>query len=143
MQYHKKHSGPVMAELSKWIEDTITAKIAEPISDFGKALVYMQKHWDELTLFLRKPGVAITSNDVERALKKIIRYRNNSLFYRNMRGAMVAGLYTTLIYSAELNGANAFDYLEQLQEHAIEVAACPEDWMPWNYRDAVHRLRAA
>jgi hypothetical protein len=30
--------------------------------------------------------------------------------------------------------ANSFDYLVELQRHAKELAACPTEWMPWNYR---------
>ena len=134
LEYHKKHSGPVMAELRKWVDAKIEGKFAEPNSDFGKALAYIQNHWKELTLFLKRPGVPITSNAAERALKKIIRYRNNSLFYRSIRGAMVADLYTSLIYTAELNKVNVFEYLVQVQSHPIEVALNPEDWMPWNYQ---------
>jgi transposase len=42
----------------------------------------------------------------------------------------------SLIYTCQLNQANPFDYLTQLQRHAEAVAACPGSWMPWNYRDA-------
>ena len=41
----------------------------------------------------------------------------------------------SLIYTCELNDANAFDYLNQLQLNAADVAKQPERWMPWNYRD--------
>ncbi len=46
----------------------------------------------------------------------------------------------SLIYTCQLNEANPFDYLTELQQHAEALAACPERWMPWNYRDAL-RLR--
>jgi transposase len=40
----------------------------------------------------------------------------------------------SLIYTCELNQANPFDYLNQLQWHAGQVAANPQQWMPWDYR---------
>jgi hypothetical protein len=43
----------------------------------------------------------------------------------------------SLIYTCELNGVNAFDYLNQLQLHAAEVTEDPERWMPWNFRQAL------
>jgi hypothetical protein len=43
----------------------------------------------------------------------------------------------SLIHTCELNGANAFDYLNQTQLHASEVAEHPERWMPWNYRQTL------
>ena len=45
----------------------------------------------------------------------------------------------SLIHTAELCGANSFDYLTELQRHAQEVAANPAAWMPWNYREAIER----
>jgi hypothetical protein len=36
-----------------------------------------------------------------------------------------------------LNQANPFDYLTQLQQHADQIVASPEVWMPWNYRAAM------
>ena len=38
-----------------------------------------------------------------------------------------------LIHTAELCGANPFDYLRALMAHPNEVAAHPAEWLPWNY----------
>ena len=62
-------------------------------------------------------------------------HRKNSLFYKTRKGARVGDIYMSLIYTCELNGVNAFDYLNQLQLGASDVAEHPERWMPWNYRD--------
>ena len=58
------------------------------------------------------------------------------LFYKTRNGAKVGDLFMSLIYTCQLNEANPFDYLTELQQHAEVLAACPERWMPWNYRDA-------
>ena len=47
----------------------------------------------------------------------------------------VGDLYMSLIHTCELNRANPFDYLTELQRHADAVAAAPQHWLPWNYRD--------
>ena len=47
----------------------------------------------------------------------------------------------SLIYTCQLNEANPFDYLTQLQRHAGRVAANPEVWMPWNYCAALTQAR--
>jgi hypothetical protein len=67
------------------------------------------------------------------ALKKAILHRKNSLFYNAHNGARVGDLFMSLIYTRQLNEANPFDYLTQLQRHSDQVAASPEVWMPWNY----------
>ncbi len=46
----------------------------------------------------------------------------------------------TLMHTCELNGANPFDYLTELQRHARELAANPSEWMLWNYRETLARL---
>jgi hypothetical protein len=51
-------------------------------------------------------------------LKKAILHRKNSLFYLTENGAEVGDLVMSLIHTAELSGANPFDYLTQLQRHA-------------------------
>jgi len=38
----------------------------------------------------------------------------------------------------KLADANPFDYLTELQRHAIELAANPSAWMPWNYTGHNH-----
>jgi hypothetical protein len=45
-----------------------------------------------------------------------------------------------LIHTCQLCGANSFDYLIELQRHAQELAACPGEWMPWNYRETLARI---
>ena len=49
----------------------------------------------------------------------------------------------SLIHTCELNGANPFDYLTELQRHADELKANPADWMPWNYPETLLRLTAS
>jgi hypothetical protein len=48
-----------------------------------------------------------------------------------------------LIYTAELHGENAFDYLTALFEHERDVAANPSGWLPWTYRDTLAARSAA
>ena len=97
------------------------------------------KRWDRLTLFLREAGAPLDSNLVERALKKAILHRKNCLFYKTENGAEVGDLFMSLIHTCELNDANPFDYLTELQKHAAELAKNPAAWMPWNYRQTLQQ----
>ena len=45
----------------------------------------------------------------------------------------------SLIHTCQLCGVNSFDYRVELQRHAKEQAACPTEWMPWNYRETPAR----
>ena len=90
-----------------------------------------------MRLFLRQAGAPLDNNVCERALKKAILHRKNALFYKTRNGARVGDLFMSLIYTCQLNQVNPFDYLTELQQHTETLAACPERWMPWNYRDAL------
>ena len=104
---------------------------------------YLIDHWQALTLFLRVAGAPLDNNVCERALKKAILHRKGSLFYKTLVGAMVGDVFMSLIHTAELCGANAFDYLVTLLRRADEARAAPNEWMPWNYLDTRARLDAA
>jgi transposase len=140
LRYHQEHSTPLMKTLKEWMEAQLAEHKTEPNSGLGKAIQYMLRHWEPLTLFLREPGAPLDNNLVERALKKAILHRKNSLFYKTMKGAEVGDLFMSLIHTCELNGVNAFDYLTQLQRHSEELKQNPSEWMPWNYRDTLARL---
>jgi transposase len=137
---HKQHSGPLMEKLHQWLEKQFAEHRTEPNSGLGKAISYLLKHWTKLTLFLSQPGAPLDNNIVERALKKAILNRRNALFYKTLNGARTGDLFMSLIHTCELNGANAFDYLTELQRHSAELTAYPSEWMPWNYRETLARL---
>jgi transposase len=139
LRFHQQHSQPVMDELEAWLQAQLAEKRVEPNSGLGTAMTYLLKHWERLTLFLRQAGAPLDNNVCERALKKAILHRKNSLFYKTQNGARVGDLFMSLIHTAELCGANPFDYLTQLQRHTKELAAAPAQWMPWNYRQALDR----
>src|ERR1035438_5905173 len=87
-------------------------------------------------------GTHSSGNIAERALKKSILHRKNSLFYKNRNGAQMGDLFMSLIHTCELNHVNPFDYLNELQRHAEELKQTPSDWMPWNYRETLARTGA-
>lgn len=143
LRFHQEHSRPVMEKLHGWLSAQFAEKKVEPNSGLGSAIRYCLKHWERLTLFLRQAGAPLDNNVVERALKKAVLHRKNSLFYKTQNGADVGDLFMSFIHSCELNNANAFDYLTELQKHAEEVAENPSAWMPWNYRGTLERAEAS
>jgi transposase len=140
LQYHQAESGPLMAGLEEWLREQIEDRKVEPNSGLGKAIGYMRKHWQRLTLFLRVAGAPLDNNVCERALKKAILHRKNALFYKTRNGARVGDLFMTLIHTAELNGIDAFPYLVALARHPEPLARNPNQWMPWNYAEALAQL---
>jgi transposase len=131
--YHQAYSQPLMDELRQWLPKQVDEHLVEPNSALGKAIAYMQTHWETLTRFLSIPGAPLDTNLVERALKLFIRQRKNSLFYRTEHSAYIASVLTSLIATCVYAGVNAVDYLVTLQEHRREVVADPAAWLPWTY----------
>lgn len=135
LAHHQAHSAAPMLALQTWMGEQLEQRLVEPNSSLGGALNYMLKRWDALTLFLRKAGAPLDNNVCERALKRAIRHRKNSLFFRTLKGAEVGDVYMSLIHTCELCGVNAFEYLQALQAHVQDVQAHPARWLPWNYRE--------
>ena len=62
LQFHQTHSGPVMERLKEWLQTQTQERKVEPNSSLGKAIAYMLKHWEPLTLFLQVPGAPLDNN---------------------------------------------------------------------------------
>jgi hypothetical protein len=143
LRLHQQCSRPVMDKLYAWLEAQLDERRTEPNSGLGQAISYLLRHWQPLTLFLRKAGAPLDNNIAERALKRAILHRKNALFYRTLHGAQVGDLFMSLIHTCQLCGLDSFNYLIELQRHARELAACPAEWMPWNYRETIKRMGPA
>ena len=123
-----------MDGLKMWLNQQMDDHLVEPNSSLGKAIVYMQGHWETLTRFLSVVGAPVDNNLVERALKLFIRQRKKSLFFATEHSAYIASVLTSLIVTCIYAGGNVLDYLVALQEHRAEVFADPSAWLPWTYQ---------
>jgi transposase len=143
LAYHQEHSKKWMDDLKTWCRAQLDERQVEPNSSLGKAINYLIRHWKALTLFLTVAGAPLDNNICERALKKAILHRKNSMFYKTQNGARVGDLFMSLIHTCQLNGINALDYLMALSEHAGRLAASPKQWLPWTYRDTIAAMADA
>ena len=135
LRYHQEHSKKILDDLKLWMTAQFEDKLVEPNSALGKSLTYMLKRWDTFTLFLKRPGVPLDNNICERAVKKAILHRKNSLFYKSKRGALVGDMFMSFIHTSELCKANPFDYLQTILRNCQKARTEPAKWMPWNYRE--------
>lgn len=130
---HQARSGPVMAELREWIEEQFAEHKVEPNSALGQAMRYVLKHWEGLTRFLSVANAPLDNNVAERALKRAVLLRKNSLFYKNEHGALIGAILLSLIETCRLNGVSAWNYLLALMRNATVARAKPGAYLPWNY----------
>ena len=135
LEFHQKHSAPIMDELKAQMQKHLDEHWVEENSRLGGAYQYMLKRWDKLTRFLSIPGAPLDNNTAERAIKSLIRYRNNSLFFKNEHGAYVGDVIISLVETCRINKENPDPYLTTLMKNRSSVFANPEQWLPWNYKD--------
>ncbi|MCK5665368.1 MAG: transposase, partial [Thiotrichaceae bacterium] len=134
LKFHQKHSRPIMDEFKAEMLKQLDEDQVEENSRLGGAYNYMLKRWDKLTRFLHLAGAPLDNNTAERAIKSLIRYRNNSLFFKNEHGAYIADVIISLVETCRMNGINPEDYLTLLMQNKSSVFAHPEQWLPWNYK---------
>ncbi len=135
LQYHAEKSEPLMIELEEWCRRQFDERLVEPNSSLGKGIAYILKNWVELTHFCRTPGIPLDNNILEEKLRLPVLNRKNFLFYRTTLGALVGDVLTSVIKTCDVNQVNPFEYMSQIQEHALEVKKNPEAWLPWNYHE--------
>lgn len=143
LRFHQTHSQPVMESLKEWLDEQIEGNRVEPNGNLGGAIEFMRRRWGPLTLFLREPGAPLDNNICEQSLKMAILHRKNSLGFKTQHGAQVGDLFMSLIQTCRLNRVNPWDYLMALVHHPDHVRASPDQWMPWNYQDALEHPKAA
>jgi transposase len=143
LKLHQNESGPVMKELKEWMDKLVAQKLVEPNCGLGDAINYMTARWEALTRFLHVEGAPLDNNTVERALKKVIRLRKRSMFYMNAQSAAVGDLCLSLIETCKQNGVKPYEYLLALLNNSAAVLERPWEWLPWNHKRTLERLRLA
>jgi hypothetical protein len=126
LSYHQSHSEPLMDDFHEWLLGQFEEKMVEPNSSMGGAISYILNHWKALTLFLRVPGAPLDNNRCERALKRAILHRKNSMFFKTLNGAKVGDILMSIIYTCILCKMNPFDYLTVTETHSAKVSENPQ-----------------
>jgi transposase len=131
LAHHQRYSAPVLEELQRWISEQFTQRLVEPNSVLGKALAYLQRHWEGLTQFLRYGQAPLDTNVVERVLKRVVLHRKNALFFRTEHGAAVGDILMSVIETCRANGVPAWEYLVKVVRNRRAVREDPARWLPW------------
>jgi len=143
LAFHQAHSGAVIERLRLWIAERFSERLVEPSSSLGKALAYMEKHWEGLTKFLTVAGAPLDNNLCERALKLAVLNRKNSLFYKTQRGAATGDVLMSIIKTCALNNINVWEYLLAAVRNERLVGRDPTRWLPWRFASDGVREQAA
>jgi len=140
LKFHQKQSKAAMTDMKNYCQSLLDEKKTEPNSKLGKAINYMNNHWEAFTLFLKKPGVPLDNNSDERLIKRCVLNRKNGLFFKTENGARIGDILLSFIETCNLNNINPYNYLVAIQEHSNDALLNPSDWMPWNYLETISDL---
>ena len=73
-----EHSKPVIDKLRAWLDEH--RGLIPPKTPLGRALGYLHRQWQRLTLFLDDGNIELTNNRRERELRRLVLGRKNWLF---------------------------------------------------------------
>ena len=122
-----------MEGIRQWGRTHLDDGSVEENSGLGKAINYLNKHFDGLTAFCRIPGAQLDNNKMENQLKLVIRDRKNAMFRKTQTGADIGDVVTSLIATCAEAGTNVFDYFIRLQREHKQVKLTPAQYLPWNF----------
>jgi transposase len=138
---HRKDSLPQMEEIKRLIESDFKLKRVEPNSELGKNYNYFLNHYHKLIAFCEHESAPICNNAAERLLKRAIRHRKNSLFFKNQVGAAVGDILMSILMTAVENKIEPVTYLNDLLDFPDHRKKNPKLWLPWNYPKTIAELR--
>jgi len=85
LKWHEEKSDPVMQKIKKYCDSLVGQKKVESNSSMGKAIAYLNNHWEAFTIFLRIPSVPLTNNESERLIKGAFLNRKTLIFSKTKR----------------------------------------------------------
>ncbi len=133
--YRVVHSKPVVDIFFAWVSKQLKDEALLPTNRLTKALNYVHKRKEALTLFLTDPEIPIDTNELERALRVIPMGRKNWLFCWTEVGAKYVGIFQSLIVTCKMHGIDPYTYLVDVLQrvsdhrHADIQQLTPKLWM--------------
>jgi hypothetical protein len=105
-------SAPLIEELFAWVEQQLPVVLEHALLRAG--LVYLDNQRDALCEFLSNGEIPIHNNASERALRRIVKGRQNWLFHGSDEHARRACAISSLIASCEMHGLDPEFYLQEI-----------------------------
>jgi len=133
LRRHKKHSSIHIKNIYSKIHYLFNKKLVEPNSSLGSAMKYWLNNKAGLTRFLKVKGIELDNNQSERALKRIILQRKNSLFFKTLNSAEIASGLQSIVSTCVINKVNPFEYLNWIQVNSGKIQKGSKDYMPWDF----------
>jgi len=116
---------PLLNALREDLENAMKTKT--PVGTLKKAVFYVLRNWDRLTLFLENGALPPDNNGVENAIRPFVIGRKAWLFAGSAEGARASAVLYSLAETAKANKLDPFGYLTHLFE-ALPLAKSRADY---------------
>lgn len=131
-QQRQHHAVPQLEKIRQWLDKTLLQTL--PKGETGKALAYLNKNWDKLTIYTSDGRLNIDNNPVENAIRPFAIGRKNWIFSDSQAGAKTSAMMYSIIETAKANEIEPYAYLRTLFTR-LPLAESLEDiekLLPWN-----------
>jgi transposase len=106
------HARPLIDDLAAWLAKSLPT--IAPKSQLGRAMLYLHRQWDKLTVFLESGQVPIHNNQAENKIRPFVIGRKNWMFSDSVKGAESSAAIYSLIETAKVNDLAPDMYLRWL-----------------------------
>lgn len=138
-QHRQQKSLAVLQQLRDWLNTNRNQVLPKGLT--GKAIAYLERNWDKLSVYTEDGCLPIDNNACENAIRPFVIGRKNWLFSATPKGADASAALYSLIETAKANGLEPWAYLQQVFSRlpAAETAADVDALLPWNVKGCVKR----
>ena len=123
----QKEQKAVLNKIEKLIEEH---KNFLPGSLIGKAILYLQEYWKDLTIFMNDGQIDIENNIAERAIKPFVVARKSFQVIGSYGSGKTTAILFSIVQSAHINMLSIYDYLNYVLENIEKVPI--EKLLPYN-----------
>ena len=103
---------PLLNELKAWLATNIV--VVPPRSTLGKAMNYLHKQWDKLTVYTTDGRLRIDNNLCENAVRPFVMGRKAWLFAASVDGAKASANLYSLVETAKADGHEPHSYIQHV-----------------------------
>ena len=110
-ELRQREAKPVWDRMRAYLDSPVVKNLL-PKEAMGKAVTYLNNHWDALQLYLTHGGIPIDNNDAEQLMKQVAVGRKNWLFIGSIAAGGRAADLMTLVSSALRNDLDVSSYVK-------------------------------
>ncbi len=120
-EQRQEHASPTYArrkaKLHKRLDQLIAAAFED--ADAKRLIKRLRRHRDEMLTFLDHEGASPYNKHAEQQMRTAVHTRKVSQQNRSLQGAKTHAIFLSLFRSAQLQGINPVEHLQQLARDAI------------------------